>query len=160
MKFLRFLLSGIAIAAVVPCSQFVLPLRHETNPFSGWGDGAQDNVTTLAGPVTLVWLVTMFALMFVCIKPHHKTENSLISLGRWLTNIVLFIMGIILAFLTQNRVPPPGALYLWGFAVMVVLWLFFDTMLTRPKEWSAKSKPSGFSAPVTSRPPKRKGTKS
>ena len=96
MKWLRPLLSVMALAAAYFWSRLLLPFCKEQVPFSGGGDGAGGSAATFQVPVMLFWLATMFAICFLRIKPHVRLENGLTRLGRWLANAALVPVAPIL----------------------------------------------------------------
>lgn len=125
MKFLRSLLSTMAVAAGVLWSCLLLPLRKEQMPFSGWGDGAGGSAATLEGPVLFFWFATILAFVFICIKPHFRSESGWVRVGRWLTNVALFFVAIALLFYAKNG-PAVRFLALYGFVALIGLWIYLD----------------------------------
>lgn len=140
MKYLRPILSVASIAFLCIWSRLLLPLRKEPMPFSGWGDGAGGNATTLAVPVMMFWLATIFALLFICFKPYFRVESGLTQLGRCLTNLILF--PIALALLIYARHGPPMRFFaVCGFIALVGLWICVD--FDARKKFGAKSDAEG-----------------
>lgn len=125
MKYLRPLLSVASVGALLFWSRLVLPLRKEPMPFSGWGDGAGGNAATLAVPVMLFWLATIFAFLFICFKPYVRVESGLTRLGRWLTNLILFPVTLALVFYAMHG-PPVRFSAVYAFIALVGLWIYVD----------------------------------
>lgn len=125
MKYLRPILSVASVAFLVFWSRLILPLRKEQMPFSGWGDGATGNATTLAVPVVMFWLATVFAFLFIGFNPYARVENGLARLGRWFTNLVLVPVTLALLFYAMHG-PPARFLLLYGFVALAGLWIYVD----------------------------------
>jgi fumarate reductase subunit D len=133
VKYLRLLLSIFSLVTAFCWSRLILPLRKEQMPFSGWGDGAGGNATTLAAPVIICWLATLFAFLFVAVNPYVRTESNLTRAGRWLTNIALCLVTIGLLFYAMHG-PPVRFFLLYGFIALFGLWIYVDAKgpKTRP----------------------------
>ena len=125
MKFLRPILSMASVAFLIFWSRLILPLRKEPIPYSGWGDGATGTARTLAVPVVMFWLATVFAFLFICFNPYTRVENGLTRLGRWLTNLVLVPIAPALLFYAMHG-PPVRFLLLYGFVALAGLWIYVD----------------------------------
>ena len=125
MKYLRPILSVAALAFLVFWSRLILPLRKEQMPFSGWGDGSGGNAATLAMPVVLFWLATVFAFLFISFKPYVRGESGLTRLGRWLTNAALVPVAPILVLYAMHG-PPARFFAVYGFVVLAGLWFYVD----------------------------------
>lgn len=133
VKWLRPILSMMAIAAAYFWSRLLLALRKEQVPLSGWGDGSGGSAATLQVPVALLWLATTFALCFICFKPYVRLENGLTRLGRWLTNTALVPVAPILLLHALNG-PPARFFALYGFVALVCLWLYVDFNVRRDRD--------------------------
>jgi hypothetical protein len=125
MKYLRPLLSILSVAAAYFWSRLILPLRNEQMPFSGWGDGAGGNAKTLAVPIFLFWLATLFAFLFVAFNPYVCIESNLTRVGRWLANIALCLVALCL-LLYATHGPPVRFFALYGFIALLGLWIYVD----------------------------------
>ena len=133
MKWLRPILSVMAIAAAYFWSRLLLPFRKEQVPFSGWGDGAGGSAATFQVPVMLFWLATMFALCFICINPYVRLESGLTRLGRWFTNLALVPVAPILVLYAMHG-PPARFFAVYVFVALVCLWLYVDLSVRRNKD--------------------------
>jgi len=125
MKYLRPILSVAALAFLVFWSRLLLPLRKEQMPFSGWGDGAGGSAATLAVPVVLFWLVTVFTFLFIAFKPYMRGESGLTRLGRWLANLILVPVTLALLFYAIHG-PPVRFFAVYGFIALVGVWIYVD----------------------------------
>jgi hypothetical protein len=101
-------------------------------PFSGWGDGAGGSATTLAVPVFLFWLATIFAFLFVAFSPYARVEGNLTRVGRWLTNILLSCVALSLLLYAAHG-PPIRFLALYGFITLLGFWIYVDVKGHRVK---------------------------
>jgi hypothetical protein len=115
----------MALAAAYFWSLFILPLRKEPMPFSGWGDGSGGSAATLAVPVMLFWLATVFAFLFICFRPYFRVENVLTRLGRWFANFTLVPVALSLLFYATHG-PPVRYFAMYGFIALLGLWTYVD----------------------------------